>query len=97
MGGCGACGVAKAARQPRASGFEGPAAYEWRRGGPITVAGVRLQRAPHRSGLARRPDGLPEPLAFADSLTADHKILNEADESRSSDQVALVIYDWHTQ
>ena len=35
---------------------------------------VKTQRAPHRSKLGSRPDGLPDPEAFADSLTADHKI-----------------------
>ena len=43
------------------------------------------------------PDKLPEPKAFADSITADHKILNEDDESRSNDRVAMVVMDRFTK
>ena len=42
------------------------------------------------------PDELPEPKEFADAITADHKILNEDDESRNADRVALVIMDRFT-
>ena len=34
-----------------------------------------------------------KPVEFADALTADHTILNEDDESRAEDQVALIITD----
>ena len=43
------------------------------------------------------PDGLPELKKWADSVTADHKILNEEDQSRAFDKVALIIYDRFTQ
>jgi len=45
------------------------------------------------------PDGdkLPEPKAFADALTADHKILNDDDASRTMDKTALIILDRFTQ
>ena len=43
------------------------------------------------------PDQLPEPLEFADAITADHKILNEDDESRMNDRVALIIVDRYTR
>ena len=43
------------------------------------------------------PDELPEPKEFADAITADHKILNEDDESRNADRVALVIMDRFTR
>ena len=44
-----------------------------------------------------QPDQLPEPKAFADAITADHKILNEDDESRSCDRVALICMDRFTR
>ena len=40
-----------------------------------------------------RPDSMPEPQAFCDSITADHKILNDDDQSRSRDQITLVVQD----
>ena len=40
-----------------------------------------------------RPDSMPEPQAFCDSITADHKILNDDDQSRSRDQTTLVVQD----
>ena len=43
------------------------------------------------------PDKLPEPKKFADAITADHKILNEDDESRERDRVALVVLDRFTK
>jgi len=43
------------------------------------------------------PDQLPEPKGFADALTADHKILNEDDESREFDRVALIVMDRFTR
>ena len=43
------------------------------------------------------PDRLPEPKKFADAITADHKVLNEDDESRDRDRVALVILDRFTK
>ena len=35
----------------------------------------------------------PKPVEFADAVTADHTIINEEDQSRAEDQVALVITD----
>ena len=51
----------------------------------------KRNRAHCRSKVHGEPDQLPEPQAFADSTTADHKVLNKDDESRSCDRVALVI------
>ena len=56
----------------------------------------KRNRAHCRSKVHGEPDSLPEPKAFADSITADHKVLNEDDESRSRDRVALVIMDRFT-
>ena len=38
-----------------------------------------------------RPDAYPKPEHFGDALTADHKILNDEDESRDLDQQALIV------
>jgi len=40
---------------------------------------------------------LPEPQAFADRITADHKILNEDDASRSEDRNVLIVQDAFTK
>ena len=56
-----------------------------------------MQRARHGSRVHGEPDDLPEPKAFAESITADHKILNEHHQSRHYDQVCLVILDRFTQ
>ncbi len=58
---------------------------------------VKRTRAHCRSKVCARPDGLPKPLKFADSLTADHKIINEADASRESDRAALIVLDRFTR
>ena len=50
-----------------------------------------------RSKVHCEPDELPEPKEFADAITGDHKILNEDDESRIADRVALVIMDRFTR
>ena len=50
-------------------------------------------RAPHRTLYGVRADGLPPPTAFADALTADHKILADEGDSRSGNRVALIITD----
>jgi len=42
------------------------------------------------------PDSLPEPKKFADSITADWKILNKENESRTFDMLALVVQDRFT-
>ena len=42
------------------------------------------------------PDGLPEPKKFADAITADHKVLNDDDQSRDHDKLALIIQDRFT-
>ena len=57
----------------------------------------KRNRAHCRSKVHGEPDQLPEPKAFADSITADHKVLNKDDESRSCDRVALVIMDRFTR
>ena len=54
-------------------------------------------RAHCRSKIHGEPDKLPEPKKFADAVTADHKILNEDDESREHDRVALIIMDRFTR
>ena len=56
----------------------------------------KTQRARCKSCPAERPDGLSEPFAFADAITADHAILNEDDESRDKDRVVCVIQDQFT-
>ena len=43
------------------------------------------------------PDKLPEPQKFGDAITADHEILNEDDESRKRDRVALIVLDRFTK
>ena len=50
-----------------------------------------------KKGNKVEPDSLPEPKAWLDSITADHKILNEEDESRSLDRVALIVMDRFTK
>jgi len=50
-----------------------------------------------RSKTHGKPDDLPEPTAWGRSITADHKILNEDDASRSEDRVALIILDRFTR
>ena len=56
----------------------------------------KATRAPNRSHEHGRPDDLPEPQAFADRITSDHKILNDDDESREHDQTAFIIQDCFT-
>ena len=56
----------------------------------------KLQRARCATMPHGKPDDLPKPTAFADAITADHAILNEDDQSRSQDRVALVIQDRFT-
>ena len=46
-----------------------------------------------RSKTYGKPDELPKPLKFGDSITADHKILNDDDASREADKVAMIILD----
>ena len=40
-----------------------------------------------------KPDSLPKPKAFGEFITADHIIMNEGNESRNHDRVALVVQD----
>lgn len=54
-------------------------------------------RAHCRSKTHGEPDDLPEPKEFADAITVDHKILNEENESRSNDRVALIVVDRATR
>ena len=57
----------------------------------------KRNRARCRSKKHGEPDLLPEPKNFADAMTADHKIMNEDDESREHDRVALVVMDRATR
>ena len=54
---------------------------------------AKAQRAPCGSGKGVKPDDTPLPQKFADAITADHAILNEENESRDGDHVALIIQD----
>ena len=56
----------------------------------------KTQRSRCKSCPDGKPDGLPEPKAFADAITADHAILNEEDKSRDNDRAVCVIQDQHT-
>ena len=58
---------------------------------------VKHNRAQCRTKAYSQPDALPKPLKFADSITADHKILNEDDATREKDQVALIILDRYSR
>ena len=57
----------------------------------------KRNRAYCKSKVHGEPDDLPEPQKFADAVTADHKILNEDDESRKQDRVALIVLDRFTK
>ena len=57
----------------------------------------KTNRSHCRSRTHGEPDSLPEPKKFADAVTADHKILDEDDESRQHDRVALIIMDRFTR
>jgi hypothetical protein len=57
----------------------------------------KRNRSHCRSKKHGEPDQLPEPKKFADAMTADHKILNEDDESREHDRVALIVMDRFTR
>ena len=57
----------------------------------------KRNRAYCKSKVHGEPDDLPEPKKFADAVTADHKILNEDDESRKQDRVALIVLDRFTK
>ena len=58
---------------------------------------VKRNRAQCRTKTYCKPDTLPTPLKFADSLTADQTIINENDASRESDRVALIILDRYSR
>lgn len=55
--------------------------------------GAKTDRAHCRSKTHGEPDGLPEPKAFGDGITADHGIINEHDESRTHDKNVCIIQD----
>ena len=57
----------------------------------------KRNRSHCRSKKHGEPDQLPEPKKFSDAMTADHKILNEDDESREHDRVALIVMDRFTR
>ena len=54
-------------------------------------------RAQCRSKTYGKPDQLPKPLKFGDSLAADHKILNDDDASCEADKVAIIILDRYSR
>ena len=56
-----------------------------------------MQHTHHRSDPIKEVDALPEPKAFGDAITLDHKILNGQDESRDHDRVICVITDRFTK
>ena len=64
----------------------------------------KTNRAQCRTKTYARPDQLPKPLKFRDSLSADHKILNDDDDddddddaSREADRVAMIILDRYSR
>ena len=57
---------------------------------------TKITRAHCRSGGHGAPDALPEPQAWADAITADHKVLNEEQQDRHFNRNALVIQDRFT-
>ena len=59
--------------------------------------GVKRNRAQCRQKVHGKPDQLPAPTAWSHSLSADHVILNEQDESREQDRVAMVCLDRFTR
>ena len=59
-------------------------------------AKCKTQRSQHRVSKGPAPDSLPPPQAFADAITADHKILSEDGQGRKDDKTALIIYDRYT-
>ena len=63
---------------------------------PICNQG-KSTRSQCRSKKHGKPDQLPEPKNFADSIMADHKILNDDDASRDADKVALIVLDRFTR
>ena len=58
---------------------------------------AKSSRAQCRSKNRGKPDEFPKPLKITDSITADHKILNEDDASRENDRVAMIILDRFTR
>ena len=56
---------------------------------------AKPQRSGMRSKVYGRPDDLPKPEAFGDSITADHAILNDILPS-DYEKVACIIQDRHT-
>ncbi|MDE0821157.1 MAG: DNA (cytosine-5-)-methyltransferase [Opitutales bacterium] len=57
----------------------------------------KTQRAQCRSSPKTRPDAQSEPKAYADSVTLDHAILNEEDQSRDQAKVACIIQEAWSQ
>ena len=56
----------------------------------------KTDRAHCRKKTTEKPSDLPVPTAFGDQITADHKIINEDNQSRECDRVALVMQDRFT-
>ena len=58
-------------------------------------------RAQNRTKTYAKPDQLPKPLKFGDSLSAEHKILSDDDEdddaSREADKVVMIILDRYSR
>ena len=62
----------------------------------------KTNRAQCRTKTYARPDQLPKPLKFGDSLSAGHKIMNDDDDddddaSREADRVAMIILDRYSR
>jgi len=53
----------------------------------------KSQKAYCKSKAEPQADALPEPVMFGDAITADHKIINDDDDERETDNVAYVIQD----
>jgi len=53
----------------------------------------KTDRAHCRTKVKGAPDDVPEPKAFADAITADHKIINADDASKDNDRAALIVQD----
>ena len=56
----------------------------------------KIQHQQCRKKTHGEPDDLPKPTKFADSITADHQILNEEQASRKGHRVSLIILDRYT-
>ena len=58
---------------------------------------AKSTRAQCRSKTYGKPDELPKLLKFGESLTADHKTLNDDHASREAGNVAIIILDRYSR